>query len=215
MTLNPKLHFVALDSFGTEVFRYLKVPTSHDPDFVQLASGERLHIDPEANSSDLYVPIAGTTIRALCLELDAQAHDCDSQFMPVAIESSFLLIGPRIVPNQTPCWECWDERLTSQHPLPDDRSALLAAHDLQPQALGPGFMPFIASLAACQIVETLEVPRDITLGFGRLWKMNIFTREVSTSMYTGRHRCPKCSPISSPQDRSIGSLRSYLNQANR
>jgi bacteriocin biosynthesis cyclodehydratase domain-containing protein len=212
VSINEKRHFILLDSFGAEVHRHLKALAHDAAWFMQFTTCDRMPLDFEAKSGILYVPICGSSIRSLCLDLDQRAHKSGFQFMPVAIEGSTLQIGPRVVPGRTPCWECWNERSNSQRLVPDVWSYLLTERDRTTSSQNLAFMPFTASLAAAKIATTLSGLPVAPVGFGSVWRINIFTRDASTFDYVCRHRCSKCSPPDLPLERSVSALRSYFDQ---
>jgi bacteriocin biosynthesis cyclodehydratase domain-containing protein len=212
VTHNLKPHFIALDPFGVEVLHHLRKLVPDRSEFMQLAISDRLPRNIEFNSDAIYVPISGSPIGALYVDLDERAYRDNLQFMPVMIDGSDLRVGPWVVPRQTPCWECWNERLNSQHYFAEERSFLIAEHCRQPGSYHLAFMPFTASLAAARIAITLDGSQSVRRGFGTVWTMNIFTRDASVIEYVGRHRCPKCSLPDVPHDRSIAALRQYSSE---
>lgn len=206
------LHFITLDPFGEDVMRELRslIQWRNLPvDVTSISRGDSLL--SESFMGQIVVLASAIPSQILSRTLNADAYKHKFQFVPITIESSILQIGPRVIPSLTPCWVCWNERVTSQHGSPDERLSLLKYCDQERHAFQMAFMPSTSVFAAFALSEMLSkdvASRDL---YGTVWMMNIFTREVSLVEYIGRHGCPQCHVYrGEDKERSIAGLHRFI-----
>jgi len=204
------IHILAEDEFGKSVLRHLKsAPLLAERVTIREMDWNN-ELGSEFTSDDLYVLISGSPMRSRCLELDDRCHKIGSQFMPVTIESPILQVGPLVTPGLSPCWECWDERVTSQHAFPEERLIISHLSDQKTHATILGFMPYTVEFAAHQVSSKLLKLDQRIVTNDDIWRMNIFNRDTSIARYVGRHGCHKCGSRAPAADRTIGSLDQFV-----
>ena len=202
-----KINVIALDIFGDAVLKHLKLVLDNGASRItRVVDVPTVKCDAE----NTYIIISGKPVTAYCLEIEERCHTSGAKLLPVTIETSILQVGPLVIPGRTPCWECCDQRLTSQHAFPQERTLLAEFYAREPQHHSLGFMPYTAMIAAHRIAHELESLNKNGEADCGIWRMNIYTRDVSIAGYIGRHGCKKCGSREPESDRSLRNLRQYL-----
>jgi bacteriocin biosynthesis cyclodehydratase domain-containing protein len=202
------LHVISVDAFGAAVLAQLRLSSTVADRVVSHSTDEEIKHLVEQDPDACYVVASGRPARRLCLDLDRHCHGVGARFIPATIETSTLQIGPVITPGQSRCWECSNERITSHHPFPDGRQILQISCDKEFNLRPVGFTPYIAAIAAQRICAA-ESNHEVTSS-NQIWRMNIFTRDVSITQYVGRHGCHKCGSRTVNAERSLSHILCYL-----
>jgi thiazole/oxazole-forming peptide maturase SagC family component len=144
------------------------------------------------------------TINELCLE-------SDTRWLRVAIEGTTVSLGPTFVPFQTACYTCYDRRIASNLPDPEDYRAYQQQISSDNGSGNGGYFPPLWSLAASH--TTIEIARIIS-GFappktmGRFYLIEGMSPDAVGHEVLRLPRCPACSrrgPKKQAWDRSASS----------
>ncbi len=128
----------------------------------------------------------------LCERLDELSFQWQRPFVPVVAESVVLRIGPVVIPGRGPCWHCWAQRLQQHSKWPAAEQDLRQHYAANPKTGPQGYLePFamMAAARAAQIIEQLDSSQAVP---GYIWQIDVMTREITTSVVTGVHDCPRC-----------------------
>lgn len=187
---SPRLHVVRVGSFGKAVVKYLKMLHST---FETLDWPDHLADDPTTwPQSEICVLVSWKPLTRLCQAIDDMSFDRKTSFMPVVIDSSWLTLGPIIVPEFGGCWHCWELRLQQHGILNHEKAQLLKTYN-DNISYGPrGFPTPVAMIAAARIAEMLDARDGLRSIAGSFWHLNLFTGETSKGTLSGVDGCIRC-----------------------
>lgn len=144
---------------------------------------------------------------SLLRQLDVEVHKRNIPFIPVVLDSPFLVVGPVIIPGNEGCYHCYHERIMQHHPNAElTRSVQQYYNDQQivgVQGYHPADIVLIGNLLK-RIVERPEMYQ------GKFFRLNEVTREWNKSSVTGIHSCPRCGLQRDEETRGYLGLAQYF-----
>jgi bacteriocin biosynthesis cyclodehydratase domain-containing protein len=149
-------------------------------------------------------------VPSVCELLDRRCHEERRPFVPLVADAAVLRLGPIVVPGHGSCWGCWLRRFKQHAQWPAQRAALLQHYAARPDAGPRGHLEPFALLAAARLSEVIDGLDASCELAGRLWQMDMLTRDVVTSVVVGVHDCPRCGLRRSPPLRTVEELRRSL-----
>ena len=149
--------------------------------------------------------------RQLSRLFDEMSHAWGTPFIEAVMEAPHLRVGPAVVPGLGACHSCYEKRVFQHAPRPAGHAALRDFYDARPERGPRGFLtPFaeIAALRLAQLVSQLE--RDRVGVAGKIWQLNMISREPSSGTVVGIHGCSRCGLKRPEAARSFAALRGEL-----
>lgn len=157
------------------------------------------------------VLVSWRPVPAIASALDNLSHAWRHEFVPCVLESQKLQIGPVVVPGRSACYECFQRRTLQHAGRAEARTTLLQEYDAKPDRGPKGYLDVFADLAAVRLAQTLaqlsESPESVA---GRIWQMDLLTRQAVCSNTVGVHGCPKCGCGRDARTRSYQAMKSEL-----
>jgi bacteriocin biosynthesis cyclodehydratase domain-containing protein len=144
------------------------------------------------SAADIWLVAAWKPVSKICETVDNFIHKHDRPFISVVLDSSALIIGPIVVPRKGGCWSCWQARVAQHSTSRRDRSSVLHFYEANPQAGPKGYLAPFAMMGAAQVVRALHSPTQLEGMAGYIWRIDLFTREVTTSRLVGVDGCARC-----------------------
>jgi len=138
------------------------------------------------------VAVASHPARAIFERLAEIAHDKQRPFLPLVIDESVLRLGPVAVPGAGGCWHCWVARRGQHDGHYRETAALHEFYDHHPCRGPQGFLEPFAWMAAVQIVAILGSREQLEQWAGKIWQLDLFSREVTTGELIGVDGCARC-----------------------
>lgn len=205
------IHLLSVGSFGQAVGCYLK---ENRVDIIEtVVQGNTLPLPELWPASRAIFLASWRPVPLLCELLDDLVFGWRRPFVPLILDSASMRLGPIIMPGSGCCWHCWMQRSKQHARWPQEQSALLehyAAHaDTGPQ----GYLEAFALMAAVQLERTVNDLDSGTAVAGHIWKIDMITREVTTSTVIGIHDCAHCGLHRAAPTRSFTQMKqeiSYL-----
>ena len=193
-------------AFGEAVARYLEA-----------LRGDVVPMPASIDSAPDEWPLARISVvaawrpeHALCETLDRLSHARGRPFIPLVADSRTLRLGPIVVPGGGSCWNCWRQRSRQHASWLDRRAAVWKHYDGSPEAGPRGYFAPFAMLGAVRISQTIEeLDAQAPIG-GRLWEIDMITRQIAASTVVGVHNCPRCGLHRPAEDRGFAELRQAL-----
>lgn len=207
-TSSQFVHLLSVGKFGQAVARHLK--TLRDDVL------EKSALDNAAELLDLFpipranVIVASRPVPQLCKLLDEFSHQHERSFISLVLDSNALVLGPVVIPGRGSCWTCWSRRSMQHTQWPGVQKALMAHYSSLSKDGPRGYLEPLALLAAARISETLDDVDSGVVSPGSVWRVDILTREVTTSTAVGVHGCPRCGLQRPEETRSIAALQEQL-----
>jgi len=179
------LQMISIGAFGRAVVRHLRDQRSKFSE----ASSNHLN-SPLRNSAVILA--APHPAPALCESWASLAQEKGRAFLPVVIDESIIRLGPVIVPGLSGCWRCWMARYRQHDPHPRETAALHAFYNDHPESGPGGYLEPFAWIAASQLRAILDSRASLERWAGKLWQVDIFSREVTTGELVGVDGCCCC-----------------------
>ena len=129
------------------------------------------------------------------------AHQLEFPMLPVVFSDLVGTVGPLIVPNETPCWECVHLRResTDNHADVNKHLRTWVSEHPQQQHLFPSLSPMariLGNIAAIEVVKFIGRFRP-TFNVGKLLTVNLIGTEIKERKVLRVPRCPVCSSMNS------------------
>jgi bacteriocin biosynthesis cyclodehydratase domain-containing protein len=201
-----KVSLISVGDFGKSVASHL------NSFFPQLGEASDNNI-PDRDSEpapDLCILVSWRPVPALCDSLDCFAFTRRRPFIPLIVDSSVLCLGPVIVPGLSGCWRCWEQRMLQHSKASSHRAVLQRSYDSQPEAGPAGYLESFALLGAARIAELLGSRDAIENAAGQIWRMDLFSTEISMGQLIGVDNCDRCGLGRNLRDRTYAELRENL-----
>jgi bacteriocin biosynthesis cyclodehydratase domain-containing protein len=128
----------------------------------------------------------------LCEVVDQLSHEMQKPFVPLVVDATLLQIGPVVIPRQGSCWQCWMRRSAQPSPLPKERLIVQQYYLTHPDAGPKGYLEPFALLGALRIKQIVEGIDSSDVTPGSVWQFDMITRQITRSIVTGIHNCPRC-----------------------
>jgi bacteriocin biosynthesis cyclodehydratase domain-containing protein len=200
-TVSEPILIVTVGAFGRAVGRRIEALDRHAR---ALEDAGALTPTASARSPRAVVLAASRPLWHRCEEIEERAFACGWPFVPAILESRSLTIGPIVVPGAGACWSCWHAR-SKQHDRHGVARAALAAHYRDhPDAEPKGFLEPFALLTAARISQAID---RLDSAAGEVWRLDVITREATTSQVVGLHNCPRCGLHRPAEERTVGAMR--------
>jgi bacteriocin biosynthesis cyclodehydratase domain-containing protein len=185
-----RINALSVGAFGRAVLHFLKSFVPH----IEGSDWADIH-DLDQDSwplSDLQVVCAWRPVPKLCAFLDELSHRRSHPLVSVVLEPSVLCLGPVIVPGEGGCWHCWEARAQQHAQFAEERLALLQFYEKDRSAGPIGYLEPFALMGAVQIAHLISSREYLRQNAGFIWRINLYTREVSVGHLIGVHGCPRC-----------------------
>lgn len=143
-------------------------------------------------AADIYIAAAWRPVSSLCQSLSEHGFRTGTPFIPLIVDASTLCMGPVIVPGKSGCWRCWQLRSQQHAALLGEQSALLRFYEDNPQAGPGGYLEPFAAMGAARIASAIQSQSHLLELAGHIWKIHLFTKEVSTGFLIGVDGCAWC-----------------------
>jgi bacteriocin biosynthesis cyclodehydratase domain-containing protein len=183
------IHVLSVGAFGSAVVRHL---ASFCPNLRETRWNVSFQMDAETwPAAALQVLVSHNPVPSICEFLGALSYARSSPFIPLIIDASALCLGPIIVPGRSACWRCWAMRSQQHAKSPRQRSALLEFYDSHPNAAAKRYLESFAMMGAIQIASSVNELEDSSQP-GRIWQMNLFSRQIRTGRLIGVDGCTSC-----------------------
>ncbi len=213
--LIKNIHVVSVGPFGRAAARQLK---TFCPNIVEMEWSENCRIDQESwPESDVQVITSWRMVPSLCRYLDEISHKRTRPLIPLVVEFPTLCLGPIIIPGESGCWHCWEQRVQQHTKFRPERSALVQFYE-ENLDVGPnGYLEPFALIAAAQIANIIRSNKTLQQVAGHSWQLDLFTREVSTGFLVGVDGCPRCGlnrPLSTRTYAEMSTALGFLRNTN-
>jgi bacteriocin biosynthesis cyclodehydratase domain-containing protein len=175
---------ISIGAFGRAVGRHLRDQRS------KFGGASSDHLNAPGNSAVILA--ASHPAPALCESLASLAQEKGLAFLPVVIDESILRLGPIIVPGLSGCWRCWIARYRQHDAHPRETAALHDFYNSHPESGPGGYLEPFAWIVASQVAAILDSRAHLERWAGRLWQLDIFSREVTTGELVGVDGCCCC-----------------------
>ncbi|PWT89853.1 MAG: hypothetical protein C5B54_08250 [Acidobacteria bacterium] len=184
------VHVLSIGAFGQGVAQYLR---EFRTDLLETAvNDDTIALPTVWPKSRAVVIVSWRPVPHFCELLDELAFAWGRPFVPVILDSTILRVGPVVVPNKGSCWACWARRYTQHDAWRQERRALLEHYTSHPSAGPQGYLEPFAMIAASRLASILNALEDPNPPAGRVWQMDMITREITAATVVGVHDCPKC-----------------------
>lgn len=196
-----------LDDFGAEVSSKL-LELTPNVKYHHMATNPCVDLEAsQFGETDVVVLLSMRPRDEISLQLNSRCAESHCTFLPVFIELGLLRVGPLVQVPRTPCWECWRERERANHPLAQSRDSLLRHYGTDIAKSPRGYMPYIVDLAACKVANILLSKSSHDAQLGKVWTINVWSRQISIEPFVERHACPHCG--SADTNSTVGCLIDY------
>lgn len=204
MSKNPRICVLPIGPFGRAVARHLQALDATPVDVVN-------HVATAAASGAAAVVVAAwRPVPALCSLLDLKCRESGKTCVPVVLDGSTIQVGPVTARSPGGCWLCWARRL-KQHDHDDGRRAALWHYYDRNSDAGPhGFVEALAAIGGAQAMACVRATLRGDATAGRIWRLDIVSREVTQSIVIGVHGCERCGLRVPPATRGHRELRAAL-----
>jgi bacteriocin biosynthesis cyclodehydratase domain-containing protein len=180
-----------------------------DPDTAWLRDGLAFeeHLDAFASWRAHLVVAASTTLNPLLLRiLNRVALALEIPWLPAVLDGPFLLLGPLVVPRQSPCFECLEMRVTMN--LRESASYQRYAQALVERRVLAGELPFapalihlLAAHAALEVINYCLTGASFTIG--KLLALHLPTMEFVFNEVLRSPSCQACGPTRGRDDTEL------------
>lgn len=188
---------------GDEAFDVLA-----DPDRSWLRDGlelERRAAAFERWSGSLLVHAAEIIDPPALVALNRLCHVTRTPWLHAAVDGPFLLVGPIVIPDRSPCYECLEIRVTMN--LRESASYQRYKEALAERAVRAGTLPILpvlreilAAHASLEAVNFLTTGNSFTIG--KVLSVYLPTMEFTFNQVLRAPTCPTCAP--SPESDDTG-----------
>jgi len=152
---------------------------------------------------------------ALCGRVDALAWRHGVPWLPVVTEDLLLRVGPWVVPDQGPCFDCYLARRVQHDDQASITGALRQAHEADAGSGPRGFLPQHARTAAGLLHCLLGGPDGVTARPGSVTSVSLRHGEIDTRPVLRCHGCRRCAPETVPGVDRTGALAGLVDPADR
>jgi len=157
-------------------------------------------------ASRMHLLASWRPVPALCELLGDLSWEWQRAFVPLMLDSTIMRLGPVILPENGSCWRCWAQRSKQHARWPEEQAALLEHYAAHAEAGPQGYLEAFAMMGAAQLAHTIDqLDSGAAIG-GRIWNMDIMTREITTSTVVPIHDCPHCGLHRPPLARSFADM---------
>jgi len=181
------IHIVTVGAFGEEVATALRELL---PDVLQTCADEQGRAFPASwPLARVHILAAWRPTPQLTALLDHVSFAWKRPFLTAVLEAPQLRVGPVIVPGQSACHGCYEKRVLQHTPRQETYRAAAAYYQSHPLNGPQGYLSSLANIAAIRLAQ---YSKQIDEEAGKLWQMNILTRQTVSSRVIGVHDCPRC-----------------------
>ena len=151
------------------------------------------------HASSVIDPVELRIVNRICLGLAVP-------WLHAALDGPFVLVGPLVVPQRSPCYECLETRVTMN--MRERASYQQYKEALAELAVAPGGMPahpiMVGMLASHASLEALNfLATGSTFTINKLLAIYLPTMEVAYNEVLRVPSCPACSPTPEQQETSL------------
>jgi hypothetical protein len=163
---------------------------------------------PVRHDADLYVVISEHLCVDLCKYIDNINHNYKKCFLPIVVDHPYLTVGPFVQYGQGACYHCYYERFMQHNPIPHVTRAL-ERHYSEFIGKGPkGYHPLDVAIVSNWLLYSVK--NSFNHFQGKLWRMNLISRESVTAKVIGIHGCKRCGSQKDEKTRSYSALLNWL-----
>lgn len=183
-------HVLSIGAFGQAVAQYLR---AFRTDLVETTVTDDTIALPAVWPKSCAVILASwRPVPHLCELLNDLSFTWGRPFIPLVLDSTILRIGPIIIPNHGSCWTCWASRYRQHDAWRQERRVLLEHYASHPAAGPRGYLEPFAMVGASRLASILAALKDPSVPAGRIWQIDLITREMITGTVVGVNDCPQC-----------------------
>jgi bacteriocin biosynthesis cyclodehydratase domain-containing protein len=197
----------AVGAFGSAVLRYLQALCA---DRIEAVSEDVVASAGHTAGNRIQVLAAWRPVPDLCEALNRSAFEFDCPFIPLIADSHTLSLGPVVIAGGGSCWNCWTQRYLQHATGLSHRLTLWEHYRAHPLAGPEGYCePFawMGAVRICQVIEQIDSGEAVA---GRLWQMDMLTRDITSSTVVGVHDCAQCGLHRDPKTRGSADLERRL-----
>ncbi|ANB62127.1 hypothetical protein [Anoxybacteroides amylolyticum] len=178
-----------------------------EPDRVKVENNS-LEKLPVRHDADLYMVISEHLCVDLCKYIDNISRNYKKYFLPIVMDHPYLTVGPFVQYSQGACYHCYYGRFMQHNPAPHVTRAL-EKHYRECIGKGPkGYHPLDAAIVSNWLIYSVK--NSFNHFQGKLWRMNLVSRESVTSKVIGIHGCKRCGSKKDEKTRSYFALLNRL-----
>lgn len=160
------------------------------PNVNRIRSSVALKIFAEkASQSDFVVVISGRPGGKLFTAISELSAKHSFTFLPVALISDVVHVGPISTKGCIACWQCWRDRESANHADPHSYRSLLEYHDTLQSDINCGYLPLFIPIVSHLVNVLMETHEK----GGWVAKLNLQTKSITFHPVLGIHDCPNCS----------------------
>lgn len=166
-------------------------PTVPTDERVERASREQL--PRVVREASVAVLVTDRPAPDLFAELNRLAHDSDTPYVSGRVCGFDGLVGPTVVPGETSCYECFEQRRDANLPSADEYHEFERTVGETGESPGPATSAFghvVAGLVTTELLNFLA--RDVGLLAGRVVRYDFSQLTVETNEVLRMPRCPVC-----------------------
>jgi bacteriocin biosynthesis cyclodehydratase domain-containing protein len=201
-------HVLAMGAFGKAVAQYLRI---FHTDLVEtIVTDDTIALPAVWPKSCAVIIASWRPVPHFCELLNELSFTWGRPFMPLILDSTILRIGPVVIPGRGSCWTCWARRHRQHDAWRQERSVLLEHYAGNPTAGPKGYLEPFALIGASRLASILVALQDSSAPAGRVWQIDVITREITAGMVAGIHDCPKCGLHRPMAERSFSAMQDDL-----
>jgi bacteriocin biosynthesis cyclodehydratase domain-containing protein len=208
LTKCGELDVVSIGAFGRAVARSLRhyQPRLQELNVSSPVMRAKEAIEGPFRGNSAVVVATSHPAAAVCELFAGVAHENECPFLPVVVDESTLRLGPIVVPGVGGCWRCFTARHRQHDSYPRETAALHAFYNHHPDSGPKGYLEPVAWIVASQIAAILSSRRDLDHWAGKIWQVDLFTRDVTTGELVGVDGCSWCGSNRPPRTRTYGEM---------
>lgn len=187
--MKASVHLYAVGAFGSSVASVLRV---YIPDLTQTnmsSLGDQIHQPIRRSIFTVIAVEAPSDEDSAAFSLLCHANNVN--LIPLVLQPECLLFGPVNRTRGGPCWSCAMRRYNQYTPPNDAGTTSTGRTQRESQQCGI-VDRMILMLVASAIYHISFMSRLQTLPAGRIWRMDLRSREIVSHNVVGIHRCLQC-----------------------
>ncbi|MDY6819939.1 MAG: TOMM precursor leader peptide-binding protein [Halobacteriales archaeon] len=193
-----------LDRLGIETTTVLPVDRD-DP-----AGIEETALERAITATDFAVVTAAGPRPSLLKRIDTCTQDHETPWIVGQLQGYDGLIGPTVIPGESPCYGCYNARARANVRAPESFGAFETLAESASRPPGPGLSAFSAIIAGHLAIETMTwVCAGVANTVGRVLHYDFHDLSVEASDVLRLPRCPVCQTAElpdTPRHVSLGQL---------
>ncbi|KJJ41555.1 hypothetical protein UM89_12605 [Bacillus subtilis] len=204
------IHIMTTGDFGREVAQQLSKKIDN---IVITPLNEPLYLLPSDRfpSARLHIFASWKSSSFISKQLDQLCFKWNEPWLPITMDHPYIRIGPLVIPGEGPCYHCFESRYLQHSPVPQYVKKIDTYYHSHPDAGPKGFLRSFAgwsAIFASTVIKSID-ENELSQS-GRVWKLNMLTRESFSSQTISVHGCPRCGLKRPEENRSVKHLSENL-----